>query len=220
MARVTYLLCKCVDDIKPMTDPLTQLPFDALVRQVQACTICSESLPEGPRPVVQLSPDSRILVAGQAPGRRVHNTGIPFNDPSGDRLRQWMGITRERFYDDRKLAILPMGFCYPGKGKSGDLPPRLECASAWRHALLERLPNIGLILVIGQYAHAWHLPDSKKSLTENVKNWRHYWPTILPMPHPSPRNNLWLRRNPWFEEQVVPELQTRVAELLHSADDI
>jgi len=170
-------------------------------------------LPLGPRPIVQLSPASRILVVGQAPGRRVHETGLPFNDPSGDRLRQWMGITRETFYDDQKLAILPMGFCYPGTGKSGDLPPRPECAPAWRKALLDRLPNIGLTLVIGQYAHAWHIPGSKKSVTENVRNWRHYWPELLPMPHPSPRNNLWLRRNPWFEAEVIPELQTRVARL-------
>jgi len=154
------------------------------------------------------------LVVGQAPGRRVHETGLPFNDPSGDRLRQWMGITRESFYDERKLAILPMGFCYPGTGKSGDLPPRPECAPAWRKALLERLSNIGLTLVIGQYAHAWHLPGAKKSVTENVQNWRKYWPDVLPMPHPSPRNNLWLRRNPWFEEEVIPELQERVSSLL------
>jgi len=202
------------DDTEPMKDTLAQLPFDELVCQVRACTICAETLPYGPRPVVQLSQESRILVVGQAPGRRVHETGLPFNDPSGDRLRQWMGITRESFYDDRKLAILPMGFCYPGTGKSGDLPPRPECAPAWRNALLERLSNIGLTLVIGQYAHAWHLPDAKKSVTENVQNWRKYWPDVLPMPHPSPRNNLWLRRNPWFEEEVIPQLQERVSSLL------
>ncbi|WP_417514204.1 uracil-DNA glycosylase family protein [Marinobacter sp.] len=199
-----------------MTDILAQLPFDELVSQVRACTICAESLPYGPRPIVQLSPSSRILVVGQAPGRRVHETGLPFNDPSGDRLRQWMGITRETFYDERKLAILPMGFCYPGTGKSGDLPPRPECAPAWRNALLERLSNIGLTLAIGQYAHAWHLPDGEKSVTENVRNWRQYWPNLLPMPHPSPRNNLWLRRNPWFETEVIPELRDRVAFLLES----
>ncbi len=199
-----------------MKDSLAQLPFDELVRQVRACTMCAENLPYGPRPVVQLSQSSRILVVGQAPGRRVHETGLPFSDPSGDRLRQWMGITRETFYDDRKLAILPMGFCYPGTGKSGDLPPRPECAPAWRNALLERLPNIGLTLVIGQYAQAWHLQGREKSVTENVRNWQRYWPDILPMPHPSPRNNLWLRRNPWFEEEVIPELQKRIAFLLES----
>ncbi|WP_298447743.1 uracil-DNA glycosylase family protein [uncultured Marinobacter sp.] len=197
-----------------MTDNLAHLPFGELVRQVRACILCAEFLPLGPRPVVQVSEESRILVVGQAPGRRVHETGLPFNDPSGDRLRQWMGVTKEEFYDDRKLAILPMGFCYPGTGKSGDLPPRPECAPAWRSALLERLPNIELTLVIGQYAHAWHLPDAKKSVTENVQNWRQYWPEKLPMPHPSPRNNLWLRRNPWFENEVIPELQERIAQLL------
>lgn len=197
-----------------MPESLAQLPFDDLVRRVRACTICSEVLPLGPRPVVQLSETSRILVVGQAPGRRVHETGLPFNDPSGDRLRQWMGIPRETFYDERKLAILPMGFCYPGTGKSGDLPPRPECAPAWREALLERLDNIGLTLVIGQYAHAWHLPGSKKPVTEQVRDWRRYWPHILPMPHPSPRNNLWLRRNPWFEQEVIPALRERVAQLL------
>ncbi|WP_144822071.1 uracil-DNA glycosylase family protein [Marinobacter piscensis] len=201
-----------------MKDTYRTLPFDELVRQVRACTICADVLPRGPRPVVQLSPESRILVVGQAPGRRVHDTGLPFNDPSGDRLRQWMGITRETFYDERKLAILPMGFCYPGTGKSGDLPPRPECAPAWREVLLERLENVGLTLVIGQYAHAWHLPGARKSVTDNVRNWHQYWPELLPMPHPSPRNNLWLRRNPWFEEDVIPHLQERVSGLLAKAD--
>ena len=195
-------------------DKLAHLSFEELVQQVRACNLCADFLPLGPRPVVQLSPESRILVVGQAPGRRVHETGVPFNDPSGDRLRQWMGITREEFYDDRKLAILPMGFCYPGTGKSGDLPPRPECAPAWRSALLERLPNIALTLVIGQYAHAWHLTGAKKSVTENVRNWQHFWPEVLPMPHPSPRNNLWLRRNAWFETEVIPELQERISQLL------
>ncbi|MDR9423818.1 MAG: uracil-DNA glycosylase family protein [Marinobacter sp.] len=172
-------------------------------------------MPHEPRPVIQLSQSSKILVVGQAPGRRVHETGLPFNDPSGDRLRQWMGITRDTFYDEQKLAILPMGFCYPGKGKSGDLPPRPECAPAWREALLARLENIELTLVIGQYAHAWHLDGARKSVTDNVRNWRQYWPrNIVPMPHPSPRNNLWLRRNPWFEQEVVPAVQARVVELL------
>lgn len=197
-----------------MADSLSQLPFDELVRRVRACTLCAESLPLGPRPVIQIAESARILVVGQAPGRRVHETGLPFNDPSGDRLRQWMGLTRDTFYDEQKLAILPMGFCYPGKGKSGDLPPRPECAPAWRALLLERLPDIELTLVIGQYAHAWHLPDSQRNVTENVRHWRDYWPRLLPMPHPSPRNNLWLRRNPWFEAEVVPALRARVSELL------
>lgn len=197
-----------------MMNNLDELPFEELVRRVRACTLCADVLPYGPRPVIQLSEAARILVVSQAPGRRVHETGIPFNDPSGDRLRQWMGIDRDTFYDDQKLAILPMGFCYPGTGKSGDLPPRPECAPAWRQPLLNRLKHIGLTLVIGQYAHAWHLPDGAKSLTDNVRNWKHYWPDILPMPHPSPRNNMWMRRNPWFEEEVIPQLRIRVADLL------
>ncbi|MGC8119255.1 uracil-DNA glycosylase family protein [Marinobacter sp. VGCF2001] len=192
----------------------TKLSFDELVKQVRACRICAGALPHEPRPVVQLSPSSRILVVGQAPGRRVHETGLPFNDPSGDRLRQWMGVSRETFYDDQQLAILPMGFCYPGTGKSGDLPPRPECAPAWRQALLERLPEIRLTLLIGRYAHTWHIPDARASVTENVQNWRQYWPATIPMPHPSPRNNLWLRKNPWFEKSVIPALQSRVASVL------
>jgi len=197
-----------------MTDNLSLLSFDALVSRVRACDICAGVLPHEPRPVIQISESAKILVVGQAPGRRVHETGLPFNDPSGDRLRQWMGITRDTFYDDRKLAILPMGFCYPGTGRSGDLPPRPECAPAWRQALLDRLPRIGLTLVIGQYAHAWHLGDAKKTVTGNVQRWQDYWPDVLPMPHPSPRNNLWLRRNPWFETDVIPELQQRVSMLV------
>ena len=193
---------------------LDSLDFDQLVQQVRACTLCKDVLPEGPRPVVQLSRSSRILVVGQAPGRKVHETGIPFNDPSGDRLRQWMGVDREQFYNEEQVAILPMGFCFPGTGKSGDLPPRPECAETWREALLARLEKVGLTLVIGQYAQAWHLPDSGKSVTDNVKAWREYWPGLLPMPHPSPRNIRWLKSNPWFEQEVIPRLQARIRELL------
>lgn len=190
------------------------LDFDQLVQQVRACTLCKDVLPEGPRPVVQLSRSSRILVVGQAPGRKVHETGIPFNDPSGDRLRQWMGVDRGQFYNEEQVAILPMGFCFPGTGKSGDLPPRPECAETWREALLARLDKVELTLVIGQYAQAWHLPDSRKSVTDNVKAWREYWPGLLPMPHPSPRNIRWLKSNPWFEQEVIPRLQARIGELL------
>lgn len=199
-----------------MTEPLSELPFRELVSRVRACTLCADSLPCVPRPVIQVSESARLLVVGQAPGRRVHQTGLPFNDPSGDRLRQWLDLSREEFYDEQKLAILPMGFCYPGTGKSGDLPPRPECAPAWRQALLERLPHVALTLVIGQYAHAWHLPKASRSVTENVRQWRQYWPNLVPMPHPSPRNNLWLRRNPWFEEEVIPTLQSRIRSLLRS----
>ncbi|MEO6609942.1 MAG: uracil-DNA glycosylase family protein [Aestuariivirga sp.] len=195
-----------------MTDKLAEL-----LARVRACTLCKDHLPLGPRPVVRLDPNARILIAGQAPGTRVHETGIPFNDPSGDRLRHWLGVTREQFYDEKLFAILPMGFCYPGKGKSGDLPPRPECATHWREELLLHAPNIKLTLAIGQYAIAWHLKDKQKpTLTETVKNWRDYWPEVLPLPHPSPRNNIWLKKNPWFEAEVVPELHRVIATLLMS----
>lgn len=188
-----------------------------LLSDVLACTLCKDKLPLGPRPVLQFSSNARILIAGQAPGLKVHQTGIPFNDPSGDRLRDWLGINREQFYDADKIAILPMGFCYPGKGKSGDLPPRPECAEAWRAQLLDQLNQLQLTLVIGKYAMAYHLPAFKGSLTDAVGAWRDYWPDLVPMPHPSPRNKLWLKRNPWFEAEVLPALKQRVLHILHTA---
>lgn len=188
--------------------------LDLLLADVRACNLCAAHLPLGPRPVVQVDPAAKILIAAQAPGKRVHATGLPFNDPSGDRLRDWMGVNREVFYDAKQIALLPMGFCYPGTGKSGDLPPRKECAVAWRRPLLEQLPNIEFTLVIGQYAHAWHLGIPRNSLTQNVQNWRHYWPHLMPLPHPSPRNNIWLWRNPWFEQELLPRLKERVGEVL------
>lgn len=182
-----------------------------LLKEVRACTICTEQLPLGPRPVLQADARARILIAGQAPGRTVHDSGVPFDDASGERLRHWMGVDRELFYDPRLVAVLPMGFCYPGTGKSGDLPPRRECAPQWRARLLAALPHIELTLVIGQYAQAWHLPGrAGTSLTDTVKAWHAHWPSVLPLPHPSPRNNIWLKANPWFVEQVIPELQRRV----------
>ena len=187
----------------------------ALLREVRACALCATQLPQGPRPVLQAGASARILVAGQAPGRKVHASGVPFDDASGERLRQWLGLDRPQFYDPRHIAILPMGLCYPGTGRSGDLPPRPECAPKWRARLLAAMPDIELTLVIGQYAMAWHLADAKKaSLTETVRQWRDHWPRLLPMPHPSPRNNLWLKANPWFEREVVPSLQARVQEVL------
>lgn len=189
--------------------------FSLLLQDVEACDICQPALPLGPRPVLQLHPKASILIAGQAPGRKVHETGIPFDDPSGDRLREWLGVNRETFYDARKIAILPMGFCYPGTGKSGDLPPRPECASTWRAELLAHLPNIQLMLVIGQYALNYHLHDSSfKSVTEAVKAWKEIWPERLPLPHPSPRNNIWLKRNPWFETDLLPVLREKVQVVL------
>lgn len=166
----------------------------------------------------QLAPTARILIVGQAPGRRVHETGIPFNDPSGERLRSWMGVDAPVFYDAARIALLPMGFCYPGTGKSGDLPPRPECAPQWRQQLLDFLPDIQLTLVIGQYAHDWHLGhQQKETLTQTVKNWKQYWPKVLALPHPSPRNNIWLKKNPWFEDEILPVLKLRIAQLLQGS---
>jgi uracil-DNA glycosylase len=167
--------------------------------------------------VLQVQSSARILIAGQAPGSKVHQSGIPFEDASGDRLRDWMGIDKATFYDASCVAILPMGFCYPGTGNSGDLLPRPECAPAWRTKLLACMPGVQLTLVIGQYAQSWHLRDvCKASLTETVMAWRDYWPVALPLPHPSPRNNIWLKRNAWFEEAIVPALRKRVRDLLRS----
>ncbi len=189
------------------------LAFNTVLNEVRGCTLCASHLPLAPNPVVQLHPNARILIAGQAPGRKVHDSGIPFNDASGKRLRDWMGIDPEYFYNPEKVAILPMGFCYPGTGKSGDLPPRPECSAQWRDRLLELLPNIRLTLVIGQYAQNWHLGDSKKAnLTETVRAWQEYWPTLLPLPHPSPRNNRWLKNNPWFETDVLLALRQKMSE--------
>ena len=190
------------------------IPFNTLLTEVRNCTLCASHLPLGPRPIIQLHPNARVLIAGQAPGRKVHDSGIPFNDASGKRLREWMGVDSGLFYDPEKVAILPMGFCYPGSGKSGDLPPRSECAPQWRSCLLEQLPNIQLTLIIGQYAHAWHLRDSRKAnLTETVKAWQQYWPAVLPLPHPSPRNNRWLKKNLWFEAEVLPTLRAKITEI-------
>lgn len=195
--------------------PKLPVRLPLLLKEVRACAICAAHLPLGPRPVLQVHAKARILIVGQAPGSKVHASGVPFDDASGDRLRQWMGVERELFYDAKKVAILPMGFCYPGTGKSGDLPPRRECAPQWRAPLLAAMPNIELTLVIGQYAIAWHLPDvSTKNLTEAVRAWRDRWPAVLPLPHPSPRNNIWLKANPWFSDEVVPMLQDQVRTLV------
>jgi uracil-DNA glycosylase len=186
-----------------------------LLRRVRACTLCAAHLPLGPRPVLRIDPRATILIAGQAPGTKVHASGIPFQDASGDRLREWMGIDAATFYDETQIAIVPMGFCYPGTGKSGDLPPRPECAATWRAPLMAVLANVKLTLVIGQYAQAWHLGDRQKpTLTETVRAWRDYWPAMLPLPHPSPRNNIWLKRNDWFGDEVLPRLRRRVRELI------
>ena len=188
-----------------------------LLIEIKNCKICEDHLPCPPRPVLRADSKAKILVAGQAPGRKVHETGIPFNDPSGERLRKWMGIDRNIFYDSSKIAIIPMGFCYPGSGKSGDLPPRAECAEEWREMLLNRLPRIRLTLLIGQYAQRYHLGGKqKKNLTETVKAWREFLQDgMIPLPHPSPRNNIWLKKNEWFETDVLSTLQSKVRGLVN-----
>ncbi|TNE63676.1 MAG: uracil-DNA glycosylase family protein [Alphaproteobacteria bacterium] len=190
--------------------------YQKLIAEVRACRLCAD-LPLGPKPIVQLDPRAKILIAGQAPGRITHEKGIPFDDPSGDRLRSWLGIDRATFYDPARIAILPMALCFPGGGKNGDLPPRAACAPAWRAQLLAALPNLQLSLLIGAYAQAWHLPGRRGStLTETVAGWQAFWPDIMPLPHPSPRNRGWPKKNPWFETDLLPALRARVATLLQT----
>lgn len=194
---------------------MARTKLDVLVAKVRACTLCAEHLPFEPNPILRPSSTAKILIVGQAPSTRVHNTGIPWNDPSGDKLREWMGVSRDIFYDNKKIAIMPTGFCYPGKGKSGDLPPRPECAPTWHPQLHEFMPQIELTLLIGQYAQNYYLAaQKKKTLTETVQAWKEYAPGYLPMPHPSPRNRLWLKKNAWFESKVVPQLRRRVQKLM------
>ena len=187
------------------------MELNTLIQEARRCRICEAHLPLGPRPVFDVSPNNRIAVIGQAPGTVVHASGIPWKDRSGDRLRDWMGIDEDVFYESEKLAILPMGFCYPGKGKGGDLPPRKECAPQWHQPMLDHLPGIQVVLLIGAYAQAYYLGDRrKKNLTETVRNFEEYTPRFFPLVHPSPRNGIWLRKNPWFEENVVPALQEMI----------
>ncbi|MBQ0718750.1 MAG: uracil-DNA glycosylase family protein [Gammaproteobacteria bacterium] len=191
--------------------------FVRLYSDIHACQLCRAELPLDPRPVLQVSNEARILIAGQAPGLKAHQSGIPFDDPSGDRLREWLGIDTNTFYNPELIALLPMGFCYPGRGKSGDLPPLARCATTWRQALLEQMPNVELTLVLGQYAQRWHLQTREKTLTATVGNWRAYGAGLIPLPHPSPRNNGWLKNNAWFTAELLPELQRRVALILNRA---
>ncbi|AXN32166.1 uracil-DNA glycosylase family protein [Vibrio coralliilyticus] len=184
--------------------------LEDLVQQIRQCRLCEPNLPLGANPIIQASKEAKLLIIGQAPGTRVHKTSIPWNDPSGDRLRQWLKLDKTAFYDATKIAIMPMGLCYPGKGKSGDLPPRKECAPQWHSKVLEQLPNIGMTLLIGQYAQNYYLQDKPKTLTETVRAWQQWAPHYLPLPHPSPRNTLWLKRNPWFEAEVVPFIREYV----------
>lgn len=185
-----------------------------LLEEVRGCRHCEAELPLGPRPVVRASASARVLVVGQAPGTRVHASGVPWDDPSGVRLRQWLDMTPEVFYDTRHLAIVPMGFCYPGRGRGGDLPPRPACAPLWHPRLLDAMPDIRLVLLIGRYAQRRYLPDWRGSLSETVQSFREVPAPFFPLPHPSPRNTRWLRQRPWFEEEVVPALRVRVRRIL------
>lgn len=189
--------------------------MDSLLHDISQCTICQAHLPLGPRPVVTASAESKIVIIGQAPGTKVHESGIPWDDQSGKRLRQWLNVTDEQFYNTDNFAIVPMGFCYPGKGKTGDLPPRPECAPQWHQQLLDNMPKVELILLVGAYAQKYYLKDeAKKTLTETVGAYESYLPKYFPMPHPSPTNRFWRSKNPWFEALVVPELQAKVRNVL------
>lgn len=180
----------------------------ALLNEIRACRDCAGQLE--PNPIVQLAADSKIIIASQAPGRVAHETGIPFQDASGRRLREWLGVTEAEFYEPANFAILPMAFCFPGSGKSGDLPPPRHCAERWRQRCLDTMAGAEIVLLVGQYAQAWHLGPSFTSLTETVADWEAYAPRLFPLPHPSPRNTPWLRRNPWFEASLLPMLRERV----------
>lgn len=193
--------------------------FTSLLQQVRQCTLCQEHLPLAAKPILQAGAQAKILIAGQAPGKKAHDSGIPFDDASGKRLRQWLGLTTKQFYDPNLVAILPMGFCYPGTGKSGDLAPRPECAPAWRQKLLDQMPDLQLTLIIGQYAIKWHMPDYKGTLTVAVEQSlaqlsKSKLSSELVLPHPSPRNNIWLKKHVWFEQQLIPLLQQSIKQLV------
>lgn len=186
-----------------------------LLEEIRSCTVCSSFFVHEPRPVINVSASAKLLIIGQAPGRKVHESGVPWDDASGRNLRGWLGISDEDFYNDELVALVPMGFCYPGSGKSGDLPPRPECAPLWHEKLLEACKSVRLTLLIGQYAQKYYLgKGSKSTLTETVKTYQDYLPKYLPLPHPSPRNRIWMRRNPWFEEELLPELKVQVSKFL------
>lgn len=189
--------------------------LEVLLEAVRDCRACEPHLPLGPRPILRAGETARILVVGQAPGARVHTTGIPWDDPSGERLRAWMGVGEDIFYDESRIAIIPMGYCYPGRGNGGDMPPRRECATLWLDHLLAKLPKIELTLLVGQYAQHHFLPSRRKpSLAETVRAWQEYAPLYIPLPHPSPRNQPWFKRHPWFDQQLIPMLQSRINMLL------
>lgn len=185
--------------------------MESLLQEIKNCQVCLPFLNHGVNPVVSLHRNSKIAIIGQAPGSIVHKTGIPWDDQSGKRLRLWLNVTKETFYNPEFFALIPMGFCYPGKGTSGDLPPRTECAPLYHKKLFEQMKNIELVILIGSYAQSYYLDTSKgKTLTETVKNYKDYLPRYLPLPHPSPRNNIWLKKNPWFENNLIPVLQKKI----------
>jgi uracil-DNA glycosylase len=191
--------------------------FDDLLASIRACEVCVPHLPEGPRPIVQASATARIVIIGQAPGRRVHRSGVPWDDASGNTLRAWLGLTGDQFYDSTLVALVPMGFCYPGSNKSGDKPPRPECAPLWHDAVLSRLPADRLDVIIGAYAQKRYITNRASTLTETVANWREHLPDQIVLPHPSPRNRHWLSKNPWFEDEALPEMKNRVQEIIETA---
>jgi uracil-DNA glycosylase len=186
-----------------------------LLTEIRGCEVCKAHLPLGPRPIVAAHPNAKIVIIGQAPGTKVHTTGVPWDDPSGKQLRKWLGVTDEVFYDETKIALIPMGFCYPGKGKSGDLPPRTECAPLWHESLFDAMTQLELVILIGMYAQKYYLGKAaKNTLTETVRSYKSYLPKYFPLPHPSPRNRFWLSKNPWFEERVILELKEGVSTIL------
>ena len=191
---------------------MSDRPLASLLREIRACRVCTAHLPLGPRPVLRAKASARLLIIGQAPGTKVHESGVPWDDRSGDRLREWLGFDRDVFYDESRVAIVPMGFCYPGVDKNGgDLPPRRECAPLWHVRVMQRLPNIELTLLVGSHAQAYYLGDRcGATMTESVRAWRRHAPRFVPLPHPSWRNTAWLKRNPWFEKELLPELRESV----------
>ncbi|MDA0338429.1 MAG: uracil-DNA glycosylase family protein [Proteobacteria bacterium] len=190
--------------------------LEKLLHEIRACRVCEKDLPLGPRPIIRAQQSAKIMIVGQAPGTRVHESGIPWDDRSGDRLREWLNVDKDTFYDDARIAIVPMGFCYPGVDKNGgDSPPRPECAPLWHDAVRNQLPNLDLIILVGGYAQKKYLGKTQqKTMTLNVERWREYAPTYFPTPHPSWRNTAWLKRNPWFEIDALPALRSRVQALL------
>lgn len=194
--------------------------MNILLSEIRKCNICKDFLPNAPKPIIQASKNSKVLIIGQAPGQKVQDSGIPWDDASGNNLRTWLGVDKETFYNEEIFALIPMGFCFPGTGKSGDLPPRPECAPFWHQQILQSIPEVELILLVGQYAQTYYLKNSsKKTLTETVKNYLEYLPGFLPLPHPSPRNNIWQKKNIWFGKEVIPFLKEKIEYILENHEN-